>query len=569
MIPFALDRCRISAGSPPGVPRVVLTGTGGKDADMTDASTAAPGVPRTVADLVTRAASRTPHRLAIVDGPRRVSWTELRERMDAITAGFRAAGLSAGDRVALQLPTGLDLVELYLAALQRGLIVVPVNPAYTRPELAAVLADSGARVLFTSSVDALSAATELTTGPLEAVVAVRFQPLEKLAGSNAGTPLDGTRSLADFLAPILEVSSEPEAPAESEIDSETVAVLLYTSGTSGRPKGAMLTHRALLANITQGTAIKPSPATANDIFLVPIPLFHIYGLNAGLGLALAHGSAVVLVDRFDVAGTLRLLTEEGVTVVMGAPAMFAAWSRSPDFAAAFAGVRFALSGSAPLSPALVDLYAGAGVPLHEGYGLTEAAPVVTSNAADRDGNSRLGRPKAGSVGAPLPGVEISLRDSTGAPVEENDPGLIAVRGANLFSGYWPDGAGGPDGDGWFVTGDLGYLDSESDLILVGRDSDLVIVNGFNVYPAEVETVLVRLAGVAEAAVIGVPDEATGEAVVAYVVPKPGSQLDPQELLAGAAGSLARFKLPRRVEIVDALPHTVTGKVKKWQLRERS
>jgi long-chain acyl-CoA synthetase len=556
MIPSSADQHLANGRSTRSTPPLVLTVVARKDADMTDASTAPPRVPRTVADLVIRAAQRTPHRLAIVDGRYRVSWVELRERMDAVTAGFRAAGLSMGDRVAVQVPNGLDLVALYLGASQGGLIIVPVNPAYTRPELTVVLSDSGARVLVTSSVDALGAAAELKTGSLELVVSA-------VPGSNAATPPDGTVSLTDFASP---VPGELEPP---EVDPESVAVLLYTSGTSGRPKGAMLTHRALLANITQGTAIKPSPSSANDIFLVPIPLFHIYGLNAALGIALAHGSAVILVDRFEVAGTLRLLTEEGVTVVLGAPAMFAAWSRSPDFVERFSGVRFALSGSAPLSPQLVELYSRAGVPLHEGYGLTEASPVVTSNAADRDGNSRLGRPKAGSVGAPLPGVEVTLRDSTGEPVEDNDPGLVAIRGANLFSGYWPDGSGGPDADGWFVTGDLGYLDGDGDLVLVGRDTDLVIVNGFNVFPAEIETVLVRLPGVAEAAVIGVPDDATGEAVVAYVVAKPGSTLDAQELLAVAAGSLARFKLPRRVEIVDALPHTVTGKVKKWQLRERS
>ena len=517
--------------------------------------------PRSVYDLVSRSAARTPRRLAIVDGRRRLSWEELAAAVEATAAGLRAAGLAVGDRLVAQLPTGLELVEVYLGALRAGIIVVPVNPAYTLPELRTVLADSGARALVTASVDALTAAEELRTGPLDIVIAAP-------QASDSATPPDGTRSLAELVAtaaqapqPIDPLSLDPE-----ELDPEAVAVLLYTSGTSGRPKGAMLTHRALLANIKQGTSIDPPPMTSNDVILLPIPLSHIYGLNAGLGFAFASGSAVVLVDRFDVAQTLQLMTEEGVTVLIGAPAMFAAWARAPDFADRLRGVRFALSGSEPLSTALVARYAAAGVALHEGYGLTEAAPVVTSNATDRDGRSRLGHPKAGSVGAALPGVEISLRDPSGGPAEDDDPGLVAVRGANLFSGYWPDGAGGPDDEGWFVTGDLGYLDSDGDLVLVGRDSDLVLVNGFNVYPAEVETVFAGLDGVAEVAVVGVPDEATGEAVVAYVVARPGARLDPNDLLGAAAGALARFKLPRRVEIVAALPYTVTGKVKKWLLR---
>jgi long-chain acyl-CoA synthetase len=216
-----------------------------------------------------------------------------------------------------------------------------------------------------------------------------------------------------------------------------------------------------------------------------------------------------------------------------------------------------LSGSAPLAPALVERYGQEGIVLSEGYGLTECAPAVTLNA---------GNAKPGSIGRPLPGVEVELRDPDGEPVTDDDPGQLIVRGPNLFSGYWPDGADGPDEDGWFGTGDIGLWDEDGDLLLVGRTTELVVVNGFNVYPAEVEGVLGAQPGVAEAAVVGVDDDESGEAVQAYVVPAPGVTLDSEALLAAAATSLARFKLPRRIEIVDALPHTVTGKVMKWRLR---
>jgi long-chain acyl-CoA synthetase len=264
----------------------------------------------------------------------------------------------------------------------------------------------------------------------------------------------------------------------------------------------------------------------------------------------------VLLDRFDPAAGLRLIADTGVTTVAAAPSQFAAWAAQPGFAAAFAGVRWAMSGSAPLPPELVAGYAGAGVPLYQGYGLTEAAPVLTTNVAS-------GKP--GSIGRPLPGVDLKLCDHHGEVTEEDDPGEILVRGDNLFSGYWPDGRDGPDEDGWFATGDIAVTDADGDLRIVGRVHDMVLVNGFNVYPAEVEAALTRIPGVAEAAVTGEPDPVTGEAVVAYVLPDAAGGLTEQDVRAGLSGSLARFKQPRRIEIVRQFPHTVTGKVQKWRL----
>jgi long-chain acyl-CoA synthetase len=219
-----------------------------------------------------------------------------------------------------------------------------------------------------------------------------------------------------------------------------------------------------------------------------------------------------------------------------------------------------------LLPELVSRYAEAGVPLYEGYGLTEAAPVVTSNLVPLSDGSGWAEPKPGSIGRALPGVEVRLMDDTEDEVEVGDLGLLEVRGPNLFAGYWPDSSGGPDAEGWFATGDLAVADDDGDYYLVGRRNDLVLVNGFNVYPAEVEAVLAKLEGVREVAVLGEPEVDGSQAVVAYVVPEPGASLDPDELIAAAGASLARFKLPRRIVEVDALPHTATGKVMKWRLR---
>jgi long-chain acyl-CoA synthetase len=465
--------------------------------------------PRSIPDLVRAHAAARPEQQALVDpsGRGRFSWAQLDAAVSAAASALRAAGCADADRVLLRLRTGADLVVLYLGALRAGLVAVPVNPAYTASEVDHVRADCAPAL-----------------------------------------------ELDDSAARELLASAGPVADPRLDRTGDDLAVLLYTSGTSGRPRGAMLSSRALLANLDQVAALDPPLLSPADTVLVPLPLSHVYGLNAGLGNALRAGARTILYDRFDADETLAAMAAERVSVVVGVPTQYAGWLRRAGFAAGFGGVRVAISGSATLALGLVVGYRAAGITLHDGYGLTEAAPVVTLGLDGR----------ANTVGQPLPGVELELRDGS-EPVEPGDPGRIHIRGANLFSGYWPDGAGGPDADGWFATGDLGVLDDDGDLRLVGRSAELVIVNGFNVYPAEVEAVLAAERGVAEVAVVGMPDPATGEAVHAYVVPAPGARLDPDALRSAAARSLARFKLPAVIDVVTELPHTVTGKVMKWQL----
>jgi long-chain acyl-CoA synthetase len=368
----------------------------------------------------------------------------------------------------------------------------------------------------------------------------------------------------------LEAGEASLAPRLPE-DAERLAVLLYTSGTSGRPRAAMLTHRALLANVEQAAAVRPPLLTGEDVVLGVLPMFHVYGLNAVLGQVLRQRARLVVVDGFEPEGTLKVVEDEAVTVLPVAPPVFVAWRGVSRLHERLAGVRLVLSGSAPLAPDLVEQFtARTGLEVHQGYGLTEAAPIVTSTLC-----SRGGAPKRGSVGAPLPGIELRLRDDSGRADAGDDPGEIWVRGDNLFSGYWPEGPDGPDGpdaDGWFATGDVGILDADGDLFLVDRVKELVVVSGFNVYPTEVEDVLTELESVAEAAVIGTPDERTGEAVVAYVRPVPGSSYSADEVerqvREHCAVRLARFKHPREVHVVEELPHTVIGKVAKGRLRAR-
>jgi long-chain acyl-CoA synthetase len=358
-------------------------------------------------------------------------------------------------------------------------------------------------------------------------------------------------------------------------DPSALAFLAYTSGTTGRPRGAMLTHAALRANQEQCLAMTPSPVRAGDRVLLVLPLFHVYGLNAGFGLAAATGACAVLQESFDPRAALELMEREEITTVPGAPPMYQAWLAVADaegsdarLRRAFAAVRLASSGAAPLP---VEVWTAmrerAAITVWEGYGLTEASPVVTSTLA-------TGRAKPACIGGPLPGVEVELRDTaeTAADAEPGDdgdegPGEIVVRGPNLFSGYWPDGADGPDAEGWLATGDLAYRDEDGDLHLVDRRSDLVLVSGFNVYPAEVERVLESHPAVAESAVIGVPDPRTGAAVRAVVVLRRGEKVSADELTTHAAASLARYKVPTSVYFLPALPHSLTGKVSRARLRE--
>ncbi|MEX5717517.1 AMP-binding protein [Geodermatophilus maliterrae] len=496
----------------------------------TPGATTVPGPATGLAALVRAAAGERPDAPAVVEGETRLSWRELDALVDRTAAGLAARGLVPGDRVAVQLPNGVDWLRAVLGALRAGLVVVPVNTAYTDPELDYVLADSGAALLVAGTGREPVAGVPVTAGPPEA---------------------DGP-------------------PPERPDDPGALAFLAYTSGTTGRPRGAMLTAAALRANQEQCLAVDPPPVRPDDRVLLVLPLFHVYGLNAGFGLVAATGACAVLVPAFEPRATLEVMERERVTAVPGAPPLYQAWLAVADaeggdasLRRAFAAVRMASSGAAPLPEATwTAVRERAAVPVWEGYGLTEACPVVTSTLA-------TGRLKPACIGGPLPGVEVVLRDiSAGYPAEtEEGPGEIWVRGPNLFAGFWPDGADGPGPDGWLATGDLAHRDDDGDLHLVDRRSDLVLVSGFNVYPAEVERVLDAHPAVAESAVIGVPDPRTGSAVRAVVVLEPGARVTEAELREHAAASLARYKVPTSTTFRASLPHSLTGKVSRARLRE--
>jgi long-chain acyl-CoA synthetase len=493
---------------------------------------------------LTATAARLPDRPALLAGDEVVTYGALEARVDAAAAALQRRGVAHGDRVAVMLPNTPAFVEAFYATLRCGAAVVPLNTGYTAGEVGHILGDSGAVAVVTApdSLQVVSAAREGLPA-LSTVIVV-------------GEPADGADAAWDGL---LAGATTPQALAH---DPEDLAAVVYTSGTTGSAKGAMLTQRNLAANQEQvlGT---PLAIREGDVVLGVLPLFHIYAMNVGLGTSVRIGATLALVERFDPVGTLAAIEAHQVTVLLGAPPMYVAWLDAPGSAQRdLSSVRVAVSGAAPLPAEVLRRFdTELGVTIWEGYGLTEASPAVTTTAM-----SEVAKP--GSVGRPLPGVEVRLVDERGRDVERGDPGEVWVRGDNVFAGYYNDADATAEvlSDGWLRTGDVGVIDDDGDLQLVDRKRDLIIVSGFNVYPREVEEVLFRHPGVADAAVVGVPHAYTGEAVKAVVVARPGSGLTVEDVSAHCRTFLARFKCPEVVELVDRLPYTVTGKVKRRELR---
>lgn len=496
-----------------------------------------------VAEFVRNSARNYPTQVAIIDADRTLTWAELDAEVDAFACGLLQRGLHAGERVAGLLGNSVDFVIAYFGILRAGLVAVPLNPAYTAPEIALLIADSGARLLF---VDEGAAATaNAATASLAACEVI----------------VKGSKPWVEILS-----TGAQRVLAEQATPTNALALLLFTAGTSGRPKGAMLTHGALRANVEMIRSLQSPPAVQHsDIVLLVLPMFHVYGLNAVLDLAAAAGATCVVLDRFDPVGSLEVITRHGVTTVAGAPGMYQAWSQVPDARSALASVRLFTSGGSPLPVRVFeDFVTATGKEIFEGYGMTETAPVVATTLVS-------GTPKPGSVGRPVPGVQVRLvlddGVDTGFDADEGDPGEMWVRGSSVFSGYWPDGAGGPDSDGWFRSGDIAFFDDDGDLHIVDRRREVILVSGFNVYPREIEVAIDSMDAVAEVAVIGVPDDLTGESVTALVVVVPGRRLSVSEVAVHCAERLARFKCPSVIRIVDALPHSATGKVAKGRLHE--
>ncbi len=509
-------------------------------------------------DLLVHAAAESPDKLALVEAAgRSLTWRELDTEVARVATGLGDTGVVAGYRVALVLGNRLEMVTGYLAVLRAQAVAVPLDPASTPAEVAQVLTDSGARLVLADagSVTAVRAAL----AGLEVDHAHR--PRLVVVGT---TPLPGEQSWDHLRA-------ERVRRSPALLDAEQLAVLLYTSGTTtGRPRAAMLTHRALRANVEQVAQVEPPLVHGDDVVLGLVPLFHVYGLCAVLGAVLRQRAKLVMVDAFDPGGTLDLIEDEACSVLPLAPGVLERWRTTDHLADALGPVRLVVSGAAPLDPAAAaEFTSRTGLAVHQGYGLTETAPVVASTLGSTPVSTPGSTPRdPHSVGCALPGVGLRLVDPEGREVAAGDPGEVQVRGPHLFSGYWPEGRGGPGPDGWWATGDVGLVDAAGDLVLVDRLAETIVVSGFTVYPVEVEAVLATAPGVQAVAVVGADDPATGHAVVAHVVAR--ADTDTADVLAAVATHarerLAAFKRPGRVVVVDRLPRTRTGKVARARLR---
>jgi len=487
--------------------------------------------------------------VAVISRGQKTTYGELRRQVGELRGGLTRLGVAPGDRVAMVSANTWFFAVTYFAALGAGAVIVPLNPSSPAAELTDQLGLVRPKVLVVGPAGR-DAVSEINTEALG--VATVLVP--------AGVKLDGATSLDDLFG--------GEATAVVDRGEDDLAALLFTSGTSGAPKAAMLTHGSLRANLEQAQRHPGRAVHADDVVLGVLPLFHIFGLNVVLGLTLFAGASVVLVERFDPVSALETVANHKVTIVLGAPPMFTAWATMPgteleEAGNPMAGVRLVLTGAAPLaSEVAVAFEQRFGHPLRQGYGLTEASPIVTSSVVDGD-------PKPDSIGVPLPGLEVRLIDEEGEDAVEGDAGEIWVRGPNVFAGYWenPDAtAEAIDGDGWLHTGDIAIADVDGFLFIVDRAKDLIIVSGFNVYPAEVEEALLDHPGIAQVAVVGVRHPYSGEAVKAFVVNEPGHHLEEDEVIEFCADRLARYKCPTKVMFVSELPQSSAGKVLRRSLR---
>ncbi len=488
------------------------------------------------------------NREAIVEGPRRLTYRELNRRVNRLATWLLNAGLEQGDRCAYLAYNEIEVVELIFAAAKIGLVLVPLNWRLAARELSFILSDSGTETLFfdaefTKTVEALKKGEGLKI-KREVVIGGRTEK-------------------ADPYEEALAQGSDEEPEMTENVTLDTPHIIMYTAGTTGLPKGAVLTQGCSFwnaVNLELDMNFLPM-----DRDLLVLPMFHIGGIGL-FTLPMIHvGGTVVIQRSFDAEATLRLLRDERITLFFAVPAIFLFLIQHPAFSAeAFKNVRLIMSGGAPLPVSLVRQYHGAGIVLQQGFGMSEAAPSISTLPKD------FALKKAGSIGRALFHVEARVVDEKMKDVPPNGVGELVIRGPNVMKEYWnrPDATKEAFSEGWFHSGDMARMDEEGDLYIVDRKKDMFISGGENVYPAEVENAIFELPQVAEAAVIGVKDERWGEAGRAIVALKSGATLSETEVLDFLRGRLAKFKVPKSVVFVDQLPRNAAGKVLKNILREK-
>lgn len=504
----------------------------------------------TLAGIVADVAAHDGERTAIVFQEHRLDYAHLNGMIERAANGLAARGIGPGDRVGLMVPNIPQFVVAYYAIARLGAVTIPLNLLYKAGEAGYILADSEAKAFIVHEAFYAHVAAGIAEAPTVAHTI--------FIGQNA-TP-DGTvawDSLLDGTIP----QRQPVAVAPDDL-----AVICYTSGTTGKPKGALLTHRNFMANCDQINRLEKFRVGPDDITVLVLPLFHIYGMNVGMNAALRAGGTIVLILRFEPVAVLEAIQRHRATVFLGAPPMYVAWVNTPTLGDYdLSSLRNVNSGAAPLPKEVLTRFEQiSGVQIQEGYGLTETAPVTHTNAA-------APAVKPGTVGWPLPGVEARIVDEQDRDVPQGQEGELIVRGANVTGGYWNRAEESAEAlrGGWFHTGDIATVDAEGYYAIVDRKKDMINAGGFKVWPREVEELLYTHPSVREAAVVAIPDPYAGERPLAYVALKAGQVATEAELIAFCRARLASFKAPSRVEFREELPKLPTGKVLRRVLRDEA
>ena len=490
-----------------------------------------------LAASLARNAADNPDRVAIHLGDQTTSYSELDDQSTRVAGLLAARGIAPGTPIGIMLPNVPEFASVYYGILRTGAVVVPMNPLLKAREIAYYLGDSGAPVIFAWHVTA----PEVEIGAKEA---------------GAEAILVDPATFPDILA--------TASPAPQVIDRAAydTAVVLYTSGTTGHPKGAELTHANLINNV-EVSAADLFQLGPDDLIFGGLPLFHAFGQTCTLNAAIMTGASLTVLPRFDAAKALEILADQRVTIFAGVPTMFSALLHVPDRSDYdVSALRLCISGGAAMPVEVLRQFEDAfDCIVLEGYGLSETSPVASFNHPGRER-------KPGSIGTPIRGVEMRVVDASGAEVPQGEVGEIAIRGHNIMKGYLnrPDAtAEAVSADGWFRTGDIGRVDEDGYYYIVDRKKDLIIRGGYNIYPREIEEVLYEHPEVAEAAVVGIPHPELGEEVGAAVALKPGATVTTDELRSYVKSQVAAYKYPRRVWIVDALPKGPTGKILKKEI----
>ena len=516
----------------------------------------------TIPALTAAAAEKYGDRLAVVDGDRRLTYAELLDAAREFGAGLVAAGIAPGDRVAIWAPNSAEWIVAVLGLFQAGAVLVPVNTRFKGVEAADILGRSRAKALVT--------VTDFLGTDYVAMLRGTGTDLPDLATVviAAGPAPDGTVAWADFLARAGDAERAEVARRAADVSDGYPSDILFTSGTTGVPKGVVMTHGRTLCVATDWVAM--TGLGPDDRYLMVNPYFHMFGLKAGILASVAAGAAMFPEPVFDADRALARVAEEGITVLPGAPTLYQSILDHPDRGDRdLSSLRVAVTGAADIPVALIDRVV-AELPFSTvvtGYGLTEAGTASATGPGDDPETI------ATTVGRARPGFEIRIAGAGGdGDAAGGEAGEILLRGPSVMAGYLDDPAATAEAlsaDGWLRTGDLGVLDDGGNLRIVGRAKDMFIVGGFNAYPAEIENHLLRHPDVAQAAVIGIPDERLGEVGMAFVVTRSGDPDAGPGILTWARDQMANYKVPRTIEIVDALPTNATGKVVKDDLRARA